>query len=159
MASKIGEETKLATSADEKARIVHTTAEDASHLKTVVPPAGHHKPILAESVAPVKKKELPEKFQFPNLMTKEEHLEAAKRYREMAEEWKAGKFNDDHFFNMKRHNELLAKARYHEALAEQPPGTEVTEIIHHHPNPEMPPGSRLTSHPRGVQMSTNKGGL
>jgi len=48
------------------------------------------KAIYAESVEPAMKSSVPERVQFPDLMTPDQHLEAARRYVEEQALWKQG---------------------------------------------------------------------
>jgi hypothetical protein len=116
-----------------KQGIRHTTKDDVHEVEVKVTPTG--KAIYAESVAPVTKHSIPEKIQFPELMTPEMHRERAKYYTEEAERWRNKHYGHDEGLNAKKYNELMGKAHYHLGLAEQPEGLEVPK---HHPLPTQP---------------------
>lgn len=126
-----------------KPALHHTTKDDAKNVSVKKAPGG--KAIYTESVAPIDKPSLPEKIQFPDVMTPDQHLAAAKRYEEEANKWRNKEYGNEEGLNAKKHNELKGKAEYHYGMAAQHPGLKPpTE----HPTPILPTTSKLEEGPR-----------
>ena len=132
-----------------KQELHHTTKDDAHDVAVKRTPTG--KAIYAESVAPVPKETLPERVQFPDVMTPEQHLERAKYYSDEAEKWRSKHYGHDDGLNAKKHNDLMGKAHYHQGMAAQPEGLKVPQ---EHPTPLLNVGAKLEE---GARTHKGKG--
>lgn len=137
-------ETGLAGKVDELSHELHHTTEDNAHQVGVRwLPSG--KAVYTESVAPIEHETLPETVQFPDLTDPAFHRERARYYHEEAEKWRTKLYSHDEGLNAKKHNELMGKAAYHEAMAKQHEGLKVPK---EHPNPMLPVSRTLEEGPR-----------